>query len=873
MLTRAVASIAAAAPRFRRRGIAAGSLPRHTYKGFISYSHAVDGELAPAVQLALHRFARPWYRLRAIRVFRDQASLSATPALWSSIVAALDGSEFFLLLASPEGAESAWVDREVAHWCDGRPRSNLFVVLTGGELAWDDAAHDFDWTRTTAMPPSARGKFEEEPRWIDLRWARTSTDLSLRNGRFREAIADLAAPLHGRPKDELIGEDVRQHRRTMLIAVTAGVFLAALSVAASAGALIAWHERGSAIRHAQVARSRELAARSVAQLSVRTPDFNRGPAESLTLALDAIDAAPTPTAEAVSVLRRSLAVPNVRFAFKAPTGDISLAFTPDGSQLMTVAADGRVTFWETATGRKTRTFTGPRVPEGAAVLSPDGTRFVTAGTHDSSRLWDTAGGKVVAELPGSVSSAPFGGRLIATTKGGVTRLFDVESGEPRGTIGTGFGASLALFSPDGTRLALVGSDDHVSSAVDIWDVESRHRLHALFRDASSSGLILAAFSPDGRRIAVASEGGAGAILGADGRSRPALIGQSDVITSLSFSPDGDRVLTVSANEQAMVWNAATGEYTSVLPLTGAGNGGAFSPNGRWIATAADDNVLAQLWDAETGAAAATLGGQESFVWDVVFSPDGRLVASRDEAGRVLVWELESSGRRIGSTPRSGGRISLGAGAGAVRVLPRKLPLTTTLAWPTAAGVVRQAITAPVYDAQSPDHVFEAGLPQDGQDLTIWVMKKNSNQIPELRHDGPVRHVAWRADSTLLATASDDGTARVWTPTGGQVSIERGHTASVTSAAFNPDGQLLVTASEDGTARVWDVTSGDQLAVFGGEPGAKPLEAAAFSPGGTLVVARAVGGSVAFYSCELCGSLDDLVLIGRSRTRTVPVKPD
>jgi len=343
---------------------------------------------------------------------------------------------------------------------------------------------------------------------------------------------------------------------------------------------------------------------------------------------------------------------------------------------------------------------------------------------------------------------------------------------------------------------------------------------------------------------------------------------------LSFSPDGKRVLTVSVNGQALVWNAATGEYTSVLPLTGSGNSGAFSPDGRWIATGADDNTLAQLWDAETGAAAATLGGQKGFVEDVVFSPDGRLVASRDDTGRVLVWQLESSGRRIGSASLSGGRISLGAQAGAVTVLPRKLSsLTTTLAWKTATGAVRERITAPIYDAPSPDHVFEAFLPQDGQDLTILVAKTNSKQTPELRHDGPVRDVAWRPDSTLLATASDDGTARVWTPAGGQVSIESGHTASVTSAAFNPDGELLVTASEDGTARVWDVASGDQLAVFGGEPGAKPLDAAAFSPDGRLVVARAVDGSVSIYSCSICGSLDELVRIGHSRTQVVPVTSD
>src|SRR5436190_7762567 len=324
MFERAVASIVAVAPRLGVRRAGAVSSPRVAYTAFVSYSHAADGKLAPALQLALHRFARPWYRLRALRIFRDQASLSATPALWSSIVAALDGSEFFLLLASPEAAASQWVDREVAHWCEQRPHANLLVVLTGGELVWDDPAGDFDWARTTAMPPAARRRFAEEPRWIDLRFASGSDDLSLHNGRFRDVIADLAAPLHGRPKDELIGEDVRQHRRTIFVATTAAIFLSVLAVAASAGAVIAWKERGSAIQHAQVARSRELAARTVAQLGVRTPEFDRGPATALNLALAAVGATPSPTAEAASVLRRALAVPHVRFGIHASTRDVGL---------------------------------------------------------------------------------------------------------------------------------------------------------------------------------------------------------------------------------------------------------------------------------------------------------------------------------------------------------------------------------------------------------------------------------------------------------------------------------------------------------------------------------------------------------------------
>src|SRR5215472_14444505 len=68
------------------------------YEAFVSYSHAVDGRLAPALQSALHRLAKPWYRLRALRVFRDKTSLSANPGLWPSIERALAESKFFLLL-------------------------------------------------------------------------------------------------------------------------------------------------------------------------------------------------------------------------------------------------------------------------------------------------------------------------------------------------------------------------------------------------------------------------------------------------------------------------------------------------------------------------------------------------------------------------------------------------------------------------------------------------------------------------------------------------------------------------------------------------------------------------------------------------------
>jgi hypothetical protein len=77
------------------------------YDVFISYSHALDGALAPALQTGLEQFSKPWYRPRALRVFRDTTSLSANPGLWSSIEKALASSAWLVLMASPQAARSA----------------------------------------------------------------------------------------------------------------------------------------------------------------------------------------------------------------------------------------------------------------------------------------------------------------------------------------------------------------------------------------------------------------------------------------------------------------------------------------------------------------------------------------------------------------------------------------------------------------------------------------------------------------------------------------------------------------------------------------------------------------------------------------------
>jgi WD40 repeat protein len=222
-----------------------------SYDGFLSYSHAADDLLAPRLQAGLQRFAKPWWKRRALHIFRDEASLSANPHLWSSITDALDDSDWFVLLLSPEAAGSEWVNREIDYWKEHRDPHKILPAVTDGTFRWADSDVAGD-----AVPPSLQGVFEDEPRWVDLRFARTETQLDLRHARFRDAVADIAAAVRGVAKDELESEEIRQHRRTVRTAWTAGVAILALGVAATVGAVVAYNAQ----QNAQEERDRAVAA-------------------------------------------------------------------------------------------------------------------------------------------------------------------------------------------------------------------------------------------------------------------------------------------------------------------------------------------------------------------------------------------------------------------------------------------------------------------------------------------------------------------------------------------------------------------------------------------------------------------------------------
>ena len=207
------------------------------YDAFISYSHAKDKPVAAALQSVIQRLGKPWYKRRALRVFRDDTSLSATPQLWPSIEQALSQSRYLLLLSSPEAASSPWVGKEVEYWLANKSTDTLFIGVTNGMLDWDQTVGDFVWTKGTPLPEVLKGRFPAEPKWVDLTAYRDGADP--RNARFIEAGADFAAAIHGTPKEDLLSQEVRQQRRALSLAVSAAALLLLLAIGAVTAGIIA----------------------------------------------------------------------------------------------------------------------------------------------------------------------------------------------------------------------------------------------------------------------------------------------------------------------------------------------------------------------------------------------------------------------------------------------------------------------------------------------------------------------------------------------------------------------------------------------------------------------------------------------------------
>ncbi|MBS1202901.1 MAG: hypothetical protein H6R22_1410, partial [Chromatiaceae bacterium] len=617
-------------------------------------------------------------------------------------------------------------------------------------------------------------------------WKRTDCNREYLLGEFGYAGARRFADAHG-PELEPLEQEYLDHsrahllfqRRRNLAVRLFGLTLAALLAVATGAALWAW----KASREATLNLHRSQL--NAAELSIEqgnTPVAVR-------LALDAGAYLPQAATDTLSrALTSNRLIAMVQGEGAALSQPLAPAFSDDGERLVTLSARDGALLWQLDRHQfiASRRLAGPDLPVHAARIAGSGEQALILGIG-AAGVWR------LPATPGALPDWSCGGA-------------------PGGAIALDAGRHyLALTHPASEGRTAVCLLDLRSPGKPLWD-RAVHR-------GEIRGL---AFAPDGMTLVTAArEGSALLIDTVTGLERLALPPQGPLrrpVNRAVFDARGERVALTSADERVRVY-------------------------------ALDGRLVAELGEIERDGKSIRV--HKTAVRDAAFSADGRYLLAGDDEGQLVRWELDTGTPEVlGQHRLSVEQVRVSSAAdrreGEPLVLTASLDKTARL-WGLITG---KEVAVFSHDAAVSNVRFSTDNRRvlsysdlDGS-ARLWGVDPTPGLAFRLPHDDHVWHLDVAAaprsldpdpDVLLLASGSYDALVRVWrydrkAPWVAPQEIWRlsGHRGRVRRVAFSPSARLLASASSDGSARVWDMATGGGCAlepepVREGPPGKPPPE--------------------------------------------------
>jgi WD40 repeat protein len=820
---------------------------------FVSYSRR-DGDFVGRLVEALEAHGKDvWVDVGGIRdaeVFPD------------ALRTAVEESDGFLFVISPESVASQFCEQEVAHALELNKRIVPLLYRAVPDDAVPEGIRVRNWipvhdevdfeqgvARAVAALDTDLAWTKEHTRWLvkALEWEGEGRERSflLRGSELAAAEAWLTSAAAKEPEptplqSEYIAASRVAAARRQRLAVTASVTVAAVSLALLVFALFS---RNQAIGARNVARKAQVAAEAQALRSESREVVAQHPDLGLLLALEAgrLEDSVESRGALLGALEHGSRIRRWLQGFDSPVS--ASAFSPDGKLLATVTLDG-TTLWDTATWRPL----GPplRSAQGGwegADFSPDGRTLAIAGGKGRVELWDVSTREELGELtdPAAAKSDEPALSVVRYSPDGTVIAAGAQEmnhvtlwatangrviGRPITTNPPGSGAQSISFSPDSKRIAVPGA----SGTVGIWEVATGRRVGeplAIGRADVEEAL----FVDGGRRLIASDDSGSVSMIDIrTGRriGRPLSVG-TEPAASLDLSPDR-RLLAVAAFEGSVfVWDVKSGErYGSPLTAdTSPVSDVVFSPDGRTLVSSHLRSAVVWNMNGEQ-VIGEPLGGRSALTTDVAFSNDGRRLAVGRFNGATVVYDSASRRQLLridgGSIVTAvafhpdGDLIAVGTIDGKVRLLDAQDGTVVGAPLDGGRSAVWQLAFTPdgrmLAMAVDPNGVDGFYSQQRKGEVQFWDV--DSQQLtgpPIVPGAGSVLSVAFSRDGTLLATGSYRGRLDLW-----DVATHARHGNPMTvaddgfmSVAFDASGRLVAGGEAIGPVRVWRVA--DQRPAF------------------------------------------------------------